>query len=62
MKGTTIFDAVRTIDDVVSYGFEKYQLLNGNNRFTERLLLSLLEFFENLLRGLTLYHLLLPGL
>ena len=30
--------------DVVFYGFGKYQLVNGSNRFTERLLLSLLEF------------------
>ena len=37
VKGTTIFDALRTIADVVSYGFEKYQLLNGSNRFTEGL-------------------------
>ena len=33
VKGTTIFDAVRTIDDVVSYGFEKYQPIDLQKGF-----------------------------
>ena len=59
VKGRTIFDAVRTIDDVISF----MALKNISSLMTVIDFEKAFEiFFEKLLRGLTLDHLLLLGL